>query len=420
MPVSPKDPYYRLRHSAAHVMAEAVLQEFPDGKIAIGPPIEDGFYYDFELPRPLTPEDLAAIEARMRRIIASNYPFEYREVSIDAARALFADQPYKLELIDGLAQGLDEYGETSHGDTVISTFTHDTFEDLCRGPHVARTGDIPADGFKLLSVAGAYWRGDQHRPMLQRIYGTAWNSKQELDDYLHRLEQARRRDHRKLGKELGLFYFSDDIGPGLPLFTPKGEMLRHTMESYVRETQTRYGYQHVWTGHMVKESLYAKSGHLENYSDVMFPPMVDEDVVFRLKPMNCPSHMTLFKEMGIHSYRELPLRFAEFATLYRYEASGTLSGLTRVRSLTQDDCHVFCTPEQIQEEFSRCLELIREVLGAYQMTNYRVQLSLPDAKGKFVADDEKWAKATAALKLALDVNSVAYEAVEGEAAFYGP
>jgi len=421
MPVShDKDPYYRLRHSAAHVMAEAVLEEFPDGKVAIGPPIEDGFYYDFALPRPLTPEDLAAIEARMRRIIKGNYPFVYREVSADAARALFADQPYKIELIDGLAKGLDEYGETSHGDTVISTFKHDTFEDLCRGPHVARTGDIPADGFKLLSVAGAYWRGDEKRPMLQRIYGTAWNSKAELDEHLNRLEEARRRDHRKLGKELGLFYFSDDVGPGLPLFTPKGEMLRYLMESYVRETQTRYGYQHVWTGHMVKESLFAKSGHLENYSDVMFPPMVDEDLVLRLKPMNCPSHMTLFKEMGIHSYRELPLRFAEFATLYRYEASGTLSGLTRVRSLTQDDCHVFCTPDQIQEEFSLCLHLVREVLAAYQMTDYRVQLSLPAAEGKFVRDDEKWSKAIAALKTALDSNNVAYEAVEGEAAFYGP
>ncbi|HEY3230612.1 MAG TPA: threonine--tRNA ligase, partial [Roseiflexaceae bacterium] len=296
----------------------------------------------------------------------------------------------------------------------------DTFEDLCRGPHLERTGQIPADGFKLLNVAGAYWRGDENRPQLQRIYGTAWKSKQELDQYLHRLEEARKRDHRRIGKELGLFYFSDDIGPGLPLFTPKGEMLRHVMEGFVRETQTRYGYQHVWTGHMVKESLYHKSGHYENYDDVMFPPMVDEETVFRLKPMNCPSHMTLYKEMGIHSYRELPLRFAEFATLYRYEPSGTLSGLTRVRAVTQDDCHIFCTPDQIQEEFSRCLQLVREVLAAYQLTDYRVQLSLRGKTGKFVADDEKWAKATDALKQALDTNGVAYEAVEGEAAFYGP
>jgi threonyl-tRNA synthetase len=402
-------------------MAEAVLELFPEGKLAIGPPIEDGFYYDFELPRPLTPDDLAAIEERMRRIIGGDYPFRYREVSAEQARALFATQPYKLELIEGLARGQDEYGEASDAaQQVISTYRHDTFEDLCRGPHVERTGQIATEGFKLLSVAGAYWRGDEKRPMLQRIYGTAWNSGQELAAYLHRLEEARRRDHRRLGKELGLFYFSDDVGPGLPLFTPKGEILRYTMESFVRETQTRYGYQHVWTGHMVKESLYHKSGHYENYGDVMFPPMVDEDVVFRLKPMNCPSHMTLYKEMGIHSYRELPLRFAEFATLYRYEASGTLSGLTRVRSLTQDDCHVFCTPDQIQEEFSRCLQLIREVLAAYQLTDYRVQLSLRGKEGKFVADDEKWALATEALKAALDANGVEYEAVEGEAAFYGP
>lgn len=421
MPVLPdKDPHYRLRHSAAHVMAQAVLELFPEGKIAIGPPIEDGFYYDFDLPRSLTPDDLQEIEARMRRVISEDHSFIYRVVSADEARALFKSQPYKVELIEGLAQGQDEYGQAGEGNTAISTYKHDTFEDLCRGPHVTSTGKIAADGFKLLSVAGAYWRGDEKRPMLQRIYGTAWHNKADLDQYLHRLEEARKRDHRKLGRELGLFYFSDEIGSGLPLFTPKGEMLRHIMESFVRETQTRYGYQHIWTGHLVKESLYQKSGHLENYSDVMFPPMVDGDDVYRLKPMNCPSHMMLYKEMGLHSYRELPLRFAEFATLYRYEDRGALSGLTRVRALTQDDCHIFCTPDQIQEEFSRCLQLIREVLLAYQMSDYRVQLSLRGQQGKYVADDEKWAQATEALRRALDANSVQYEAVEGEAAFYGP
>jgi threonyl-tRNA synthetase len=421
MPVSPdKDPYYRLRHSLAHVMAQAVLEIFPEGKVAIGPPIEDGFYYDFDLPRSLTPDDLTEIEERMRRIIKGNFAFGYREVSADEARALFVGQPYKLELIEGLAKGQDEYGEKSSGAAVISTYRQDTFEDLCRGPHVERTGEIAPDAFKLMSVAGAYWRGDAGRPMLQRIYGTAWNSKAELEAYLHRLEEAKRRDHRKLGKELGLFYFSEDVGPGLPLFTPKGEMLRYLMESFVRETQLRYGYQHVWTGHMVKESLYRKSGHYDNYRDSMFPPMVDGEDVFRLKPMNCPSHMTLYNEIGIHSYRELPLRFAEFATLYRYEDSGTLSGLTRVRSVTQDDCHVFCTEDQIQDEFSRCLQLITEVLAAYQMKDYRVQLSLRGDEGKYVADDEKWTKATEALTRALEANGVAYEAAEGEAAFYGP
>ncbi|ABU56481.1 threonine--tRNA ligase [Roseiflexus castenholzii] len=422
MPVKPEtDPYYRLRHSAAHVMAQAVLELFPEGKIAIGPPIEDGFYYDFDLPRPLTPDDLEEIEKRMRRIIAGKHPFVYRVVDPDEARALFRDQPYKLELIDGLLHGQDEYGEQGSTNTVISTYRHDTFEDLCRGPHLEHTGQIPPDAFKLMSVAGAYWRGDSNRPMLQRIYGTAWNSKEELDAYLHRLEEAKRRDHRRIGKELGLFYFSEDIGPGLPLFTPKGEMLRHLMESYVREVQTRYGYQHVWTGHIVKETLYKKSGHYEAYRENMFPPMIeDEEHVYRLKPMNCPSHMTLYKEMGIHSYRDLPLRFAEFATLYRYEERGTLTGLTRVRALTQDDCHIFCRPDQIEEEFGLALRLIREVLETYRFTNYRVRLSLRGEGGKYIADDEAWDLAERALRTALDHYSVQYEEAPGEAAIYGP
>ncbi len=422
MPVKPDtDPYYRLRHSAAHVMAQAVLEIFPEGKIAIGPPIEDGFYYDFDLPRPLTPDDLEEIERRMRRIIAGRHPFVYRVVDPDEARALFRDQPYKLELIEGLLHGQDEYGEQSGSGTVISTYKHDTFEDLCRGPHLEHTGQIPPDAFKLMSVAGAYWRGDSNRPMLQRIYGTAWNSKEELDAYLHRLEEAKRRDHRRIGKELGLFYFSDDIGPGLPLFTPKGEMLRHLMESYVREVQTRYGYQHVWTGHIVRETLYKKSGHYEAYRENMFPPMVeDEEHIYRLKPMNCPSHMTLYKEMGIHSYRDLPLRFAEFATLYRYEDRGTLTGLTRVRALTQDDCHIFCRPDQIEEEFGLALRLIREVLETYRFTDYRVRLSLRGAGGKYIADDEAWDLAENALRAALDHYGVEYEEAPGEAAIYGP
>ncbi|MFM2033266.1 MAG: hypothetical protein RLZZ297_2031 [Chloroflexota bacterium] len=418
--MSGHDQLYKIRHSAAHVMAQAVREIFPAAGIAIGPPIDDGFYYDFDLPRALTPDDLADIESRMRRIINGKHAFVYREVSAAEARTIFADQVYKLELIDGLAAGQDENGAAASGNVVISTYKQDTFEDLCRGPHVANTKEIPADGFKLMSVAGAYWRGDEKRPQLQRIYATAWESKADLEQYLFQLEEAKRRDHRKLGRELGLFYFSEDVGAGLPLFTPKGEMLRHLMESYVREAQTRHGYQHVWTGHLVKETLYHKSGHYENYRDSMFPPMVDGDTIFRLKPMNCPSHMSLFKEMGRHSYRELPMRFAEFATLYRYEDSGALSGLTRVRSLTQDDCHVFCTPDQIQEEFSRCLQLIKEVLTTYTLTDYRVRLSLRGNEGKFVNDDDKWDRATSALKAALDANGVAYDAVEGEAAFYGP
>ena len=411
-----------LRHSTAHIMASAVLELFPDAKLGFGPAIEDGFYYDFELPRALAPEDLPAIETRMKAIIGGKQPFVHHELSIDAARKQFGDQPFKLDQIEALARGeMGEHGEAAaQAATSVSTYTHDHFVDLCRGPHVANTGAVPLDAFKLLSIAGAYWRGSEKNPQLTRIYGTVWPTKQELDDYLWRLEEAKKRDHRKLGKELGLFYFSDDIGPGLPLFTPKGEIVRYLMEEYVRETQTRYGYQHVWTGHMVKEDLFRKSGHYDNYVESMFPPMVDEELILRLKPMNCPSHMTLFKEMGKHSYRELPLRFAEFATLYRYEKRGELSGLTRVRALTQDDCHVFCTEEQIESEFTLALNLVRQVLGAYDFKNYKVRLSLRGEQGKFVKDDEKWDKATRALKSALDANHVDYFVAEGEAAFYGP
>ncbi len=413
---------YRIRHSAAHIMAQAVMEMFPgEARVAIGPPVENGFYYDFDLPRTLTPEDLEKIEKRMREIISGHYKFEKKVISADEARQIFKDQPYKLELIEGLEKGAtDEYGNPLPTKPEISIYKDDTFVDLCRGPHVENSAEINPDAVKLMNVAGAYWRGDEHNPMLQRIYGTAWHNPQELEEYLWKLEEARKRDHRTLGKELGLFYFSEDIGPGLPLFTPKGEMLRHLMEDYVREVQTRYGYQHVWTGHLVKEELYHRSGHYENYKDSMFPAMVDENVAYRLKPMNCPSHMTLYKEMGIHSYRDLPLRFAEFATLYRYEKTGELTGLTRVRALTQDDAHIFVTPEQIESEFSRTLQLVREILDRYHFTDYRVRLSLRGEGGKYVKDEEKWAKAEQALRSALDANQVEYFEATGEAAFYGP
>ncbi len=412
---------YRIRHSTAHVMAQAVLEKFPDAQIAIGPPIEDGFYYDFDLPRSLTPEDLEQIEARMREILAGNHPYEKRVLSAAEARELFKGQAYKLELIDGLEQGgFDEYGEPLDEKPEISIYTQDTFTDLCRGPHVEHTGQINPAAFRLMSVAGAYWRGDENRPMLQRIYGTAWKTAGELEQHLWQLEEARKRDHRKLGRELGLFAFSEDIGPGIPLFTPKGELVRHLMESYVRELQTRYGYQHVWTGNLAKEDLYKKSGHYENYADAMYPPMTAENTVYRLKPMNCPSHMTLYKEMGRHSYRELPLRFSEFATTYRYEKSGELTGLTRVRALTVDDCHIFCAPEQIESEFGLALQLIQEVLARYQFKDYYVRLSLRGEGAKYVQDDEKWARAEAALRAALEANAVEYMEATGEAAFYGP
>jgi len=412
---------YKIRHSAAHVMAQAVMEMFPDGKVTIGPPVENGFYYDFDLPRNLTPEDLEAIEKRMRQIVQGKHEFKKTVVSAEEAKKIFASQPYKLELIEGLEKGgLDEYGNPLKEKPEISIYQQDTFVDLCRGPHVASTKEIKQDAFKLMSIAGAYWRGDEKNKMLQRIYGTAWESGQQLKDYLNMLEEAKKRDHRKLGKELGLFYFSEDVGPGLPLFTPKGAQLRYLMEEYVRDVQTRYGFQHVWTGNLVKEDLYKRSGHYENYKDVMFPPMVDENISFRLKPMNCPSHMTLYNEMGRHSYRELPLRFAEFATLYRYEKTGELAGLTRVRALTQDDCHTFCTEGQIEQEFSLDLQVIREVLTRYRFTDYKVRLSLRGAGGKYVQDDEKWTKAEAALRSALVANQIDFYEAEGEAAFYGP
>jgi threonyl-tRNA synthetase len=418
---------YRIRHSAAHVMAQAVVEMFPEAKYTIGPPVENGFYYDFALPRSLTPEDLQVIEKRMRQIIAGKHEFEKKVLSADEARHIFQDQPYKLELIEGLEQGgYDEYGNPLDEKPEISIYVHDDFVDLCRGPHVEHTGKINPSAVKLMNVAGAYWRGDEKRSMLQRIYGTAWRTSQELEEHLWRIEEAKKRDHRKLGRELGLFHFSEDIGPGLPLFTPKGEMLRYVMENYVRDVQTRYGYQHVWTGHLVKEELFKKSGHYDNYKDSMFPPLIDDAdkdkpaTTFRLKPMNCPSHMTLYKEIGRHSYREFPIRFAEFATLYRYEKTGELTGLIRVRALTQDDCHIFCTENQIEAEFSLALQLIQEVLERYRFSDYKVRLSLRGEGGKYVQDDEKWTKAEQALRSALDHNQVAYYEATGEAAFYGP
>ena len=411
---------YRLRHSAAHVLAQAVMEMFP-GKtqIAIGPPIEDGFYYDFGLPRSLTLEDLRKLEKRMRQIIAGKHEFARSEASVEQARQQFAQQEYKLELIEELAGGDGDEAAELHPQA-ITFYTHDTFTDLCRGPHLGHTGQINPAALKLLNVAGAYWRGDENNAMLQRVYGTAWRTVDELKQHLWQLEEAKKRDHRKLGAQLGLFHFSVDVGPGLPLFTPKGETIRHQMETYVRELQTRYGYQHVWTGHLVKEELYRRSGHYQNYRESMFPPMLDENVAFRLKPMNCPSHMTLFREMGRHSYRELPLRFAEFATLYRYEKSGELTGLTRVRSLTQDDCHIFCTPAQVESEFALALRLIQEVLQHYRFSDYRVRLSLRGEEGKYLQDDEKWLSAQAALRSALDVSGIDYYTEIGEAAFYGP
>ena len=400
-------PLERMRHSAAHVMAEAVISVFPEAKLGIGPPIENGFYYDFELPRPLTPDDLEVIERNMIESIAQDQPFERRPLSKEEALQLFRDQPYKLELIE------------QFGDGNLSVYQQGNFIDLCRGPHVNSTSEIGP--IKLLSNAGAYWRGSEKNPQLQRIYGTAFATREELDQHVLNLELARERDHRRLGRELGLFTFSPDIGPGIPLFFPKGEILRHTMEEYVRDLQTRHGYDHVWTANLVKRELYEKSGHLKLYADVQFPAMVDENDAYMLKPMNCPSHMTLFNAQH-HSYRELPIRYAEFCTLYRYERSGQLNGLTRVRSVTQDDAHIFCTPDQIQSEFSLCVELITEAMGTYGFTDYYVQLSLydPNQPEKYGGDPAVWRRAESELRTALDTLGIRYVPVLGEAAFYGP
>ncbi len=407
-------PLQRMRHSAAHVMAEAVQEIFPGGRFAIGPAIEDGFYYDFDLPRALTPDDLPEIEQRMARIVAGKYPFKRDRWPREQALEYFRDkgQIYKVEIIENLP------------DAEVGIYQQHNFLDLCRGPHVENTGQIGP--FKLMRVAGAYWRGDEHRPMLQRLYGTAWFTQEELDQYLWRLEEAQKRDHRKLGRELKLFVLSDDLPAGVPMFLPRGEMLRHLMESYVRETQEKYGYQHVWTAHLGKVRLYKTSKHWFTYRENMFPVMqgeqeASEDDAFVLKPMNCPHHITLYKAQ-MHSYRELPVRYAEFATLYRYEKAGTLTGLARVRSLTQDDAHVFLRPDQLQEEFDRAVNLTLEVFNTYGLKDYWIALSLRDPmkKEEYVGSDEVWDKAEAALQAAVDNKGIDYKAVIGEAAFYGP
>ncbi|WP_129672135.1 threonine--tRNA ligase [Candidatus Chloroploca sp. Khr17] len=418
MPVDPNnDPYYRLRHSLAHVMAQAVLEIFPEGKVAIGPPIENGFYYDFDLPRALNPDDLSTIEAGMRQIVARDVPFLFREVSADEARQLFHDQPYKLELIDGLAQGLDEYGETAKGDTVISTYRQDTFEDLCRGPHLERTGQIDPAGFKLMSIAGAYWRGDEKRPQLQRIYGTAWNNPAELEQHLWRIEEAKKRDHRRLGKELDLYSISDEVGAGLILWHPKGAMVRVIAEDFARQAHLKAGYEWVFSPHIGRAHLWETSGHLEFYKESMYAPMDIDGEDYYAKPMNCPFHIQIY-QTHMRSYRDLPRRYAEYGTVYRYELSGALHGLTRVRGFTQDDAHIFCRPDQVEEEIGRALEFSLYVLRAFGLSDFTAYLSTRPEK--YVGAPEDWERATAALERAVQTHNLPYQVDEGGGAFYGP
>jgi threonyl-tRNA synthetase len=409
---------YRLRHSASHVMAQAVLEEFPDGAIAIGPPIENGFYYDFDLSRPLTPEDLEKIEARMQEIIAEGHDFEYREVSEEKARRIFADQPYKLELIDDiLSAGTDEYGEPLEETPKLSIYQSGSFVDLCRGPHVGNTKEINPDAIKLLNVAGAYWRGDERHPMLQRIYGTAWETAQELEEFLVWQEDVEKRDHRRLIKELDLISFHEEGGPGLAYWHPKGGRIRQLIEDFWRARHREGGYELVFSPHIGKAELWQQSGHLDFYSDSMYSPMDVEGVEYYLKPMNCPFHILMYKN-SLRSYRELPLRWAELGTVYRYERSGVLHGLLRVRGFTQDDAHIFCTPEQIEDEVLRVLRFSLDLLRAFGFSDFHIYLStMPE---KHVGEPERWEQAQASLRKAIEAEGLPYDEDIGGGAFYGP
>ncbi len=409
---------YRIRHSAAHIMAQAVLEEFPDGKVSIGPPIEDGFYYDFDLPRPLTPDDLAKIEKRMRQIIAGRHPFIRKEVSADEAKNIFADQPYKIELIEGLESGgQDEYGNAITEKPVISTYTQDKFTDLCRGPHVENSGEINPSAIKLLNTAGAYWRGDEKRPMLQRIYGTAWETPKQLEEYLWRIEEAKKRDHRKLGQELDLFSSVDEIGAGLILWHPKGGMIRKIVENFWSEEHIKSGYDFVYTPHIGKAQLWETSGHLGFYKENMYSPVDIDGQQYYLKPMNCPFHLHIYKS-SLRSYRDLPLRFAEEGTVYRYERSGVMHGLMRVRGFTQDDAHHFCRPDQMPEEIDFVLNFSLHILRSFGFSEIQAYLSTKPEKA--VGELEKWEAATQALEASLKRAGVSYKIDEGGGAFYGP
>lgn len=398
-----------LRHSTAHLMAHAMTRLFPGIHFGVGPAIESGFYYDTDKEEQITEEDLPAIEKEMKKIISQNYPIVRREVSREEALEIFKNDPYKVELINDLP-----------ADEVITVYTQEDFTDLCRGVHVPSTGKIKV--FKLLSLAGAYWRGNSNNKMMQRVYGTAFFNQADLDEFMRLRAEARERDHRKLGKELGLFMISQEAGSGLPFWLPKGATIRRIIERYIMDKEVALGYDHVYTPIMAKVDLYKTSGHWDHYQDDMFPPMdMGDGEMLVLRPMNCPHHMMIYKD-DIHSYRELPIRIAELGMMHRYEKSGALSGLQRVREMTLNDAHIFVRPDQIKEEFTRVINLVEEVYQDFNITDYRFRLSYrdPENKEKYFDDDEMWEKAQSMLKEAMDDLGYDYFEAVGEAAFYGP
>ena len=411
-----------LRHSTAHVLAQAVLNLYPEAKYAIGPPIEDGFYYDFEVDEPFTPEDLERIEAEMAAIVKANQRFERAEVTRQDALQLFADQPYKVEIIEGVAEGAEALDQQGAAGEVISVYRNRdpesgdvAFIDLCRGPHIPSTGRVRA--FKLLRSAGAYWRGDETKPMLQRIYGTAWESKEELAAYLHRLAEAERRDHRRLGRELDLYSWSDEVGPGLALWHPKGALVRQTLEGLSRDMHIDRGYEPVFTPHIGKGKLWETSGHLGYFRENMYPAMEAEGAEYFAKPMNCPFHILVYRSKT-RSYKELPIRYAELGTVYRYERSGALHGLLRARGLTQDDSHIFCRRDQVVDELVGVISFFRALYGTVGLGPDAVRFSTkPD---KAIGAPELWNLAEAAIPEALEKAGIEYEVDEGEGNFYGP
>ena len=414
---------YKIRHSAAHIMAQAVLEYYPEAKYTIGPPVENGFYYDFELPQAITQEDLEKIEKRMRQIISGGHVFEKQVLSAQNAREIFKDQPYKLELIEGLEKGgLDEYGNPLDVKPDISIYRHDTFTDLCRGPHVENTRQINPSAIKLMSIAGAYWRGDENNKMLTRIYGTAWQKPDELKQYLLMLEEAKKRDHRKLGKELEIFFFDDEIGPGLPLWMPNGTIIADELENLAKEMESNAGYQRVRTPNLTKEDLFMRSGHLPYYAESMYPPMELEGVKYYVKPMNCPMHHKIFGARP-RSYRELPIRLAEYGTCYRYEKSGELFGLMRVRSMQMNDAHIYCSEEQFESEFMGVIDLYKKYFDLFGIEKFVMRLSLHAKSGlgkKYVDNERLWLKTEDMVRRAMQNGGVPFVEVQNEAAFYGP